>query len=758
MVRWALILTVFLAGTVAAGQPPLATSPFWTTSEQDMVTTGMIWRDCDNDGDLDVFFSNGNDIERARNMIYLFGGGRLPGAAAWLSDNGDYSGHCAVGDVNDDGYPDFVVSNYLGVGFTHPNLSNLYLNDGGLPHTTPDWNTADSIFSFSCALGDVDNDGDLDLMFATGEGYYNDLMPDRLYLNEGGSFGTAPVWQSAASTAALDVTWGDVDNDGDLDVAFAYDDNRATALFYNNGGTLETTPSWQSSSVQSGNTLVFGDVDGDDWLDLIVAYNYQTGGSGYFRVYFNDGAGHLNPNYGWQSSNGGYGSALALYDYDHDGDDDLAAGRWFNEVYVYENTGATFTAAPVWQSDVEVVSEELAWADLDADGVLTFEDTIAASGAHKLFYLQRHPLYAIDSVVVDGAKLGWSGFCYDLVSGWVSLAETPTYDAVVYYRYSMHNDLVTANWDDVNMAFANTTPPFVNASAAPTFGPSPLTVQFHDLSTDALSRSWVFGDGAASDLADPEHTYTDPGFYDVTLSVTKPDRVYSYTFDGFVSAYADTLSLTDAPVESGRARVDVLVHNYLPLGPMTIPFGWSGTLSLRFDSVSVAGRRAQYFEDVRITSTVPAWKVATVYLDPGAQPYLPPGDGPVLSLWFTHTGTESSGSNPVFVTAYSGRELNLSTYAGYYVPETTEGAIFVRCCQGLVGDANGIAGDEPTIGDISAIVDHLYITGADLPCLGEADANLSGGLNPQYEDITILDISVIIDHLYINLTPLPPCP
>jgi len=359
---------------------------------------------------------------------------------------------------------------------------------------------------------------------------------------------------------------------------------------------------------------------------------------------------------------------------------------------------------------------------------------------------------------VDGGRLGWPDFCYDLVSGWVSLADAPVHEAVVYYRFSMHNDLVTANWDDVNMAFANTAPPFVNASAAPSFGPAPLTVQFEDLSTDVLSRLWDFGDGETSETADPEHTYSDPGFYDVTLTVTKPDRVYSYTFGGFVSVYADTLTFAHAPIEGGRARVDVLVHHYLPLGAMTIPFGWSGELSLRFDSVSVVGCRTDYFDDVRVTSIVPAWKVATVYLDPGTQPYLPPGDGPILSLWFTHTGTATSGSNPVLVTPYSGRELDFTTYAGYYLPETREGAVFVRCCQGLVGDANGEGGEEPTIGDISIIVDHLYISGADLPCLGEADANLTGGVNPQYEDITIGDINILIDHLYIALTPLQPCP
>jgi len=756
--RFVLIISVLVPGAAPLAAPPLGTTPFWTTAEQNVYSTGMVWRDCENDGDIDVFFSNGNDIVRARNTLYIFGEGPLPAAAAWFSDNYEYSGHCAVGDINDDGYPDMVVSNYIGTGFTHPSVSNLYLNNNGIPNTTPDWNTADSIFSFGCALGDVDNDGDLDLMFSTGEGYYSDLEPDRLYLNDGGDFGTVPVWQSAASTASLDVVWGDVDNDGDLDVAFVFDDNRPTGLYYNNGGTLETTPSWQSSSVQSGNTVIFGDVNGDGWLDLIVAYNNQTGGSGYFRVYFNDGAGHLNPNYGWQSSNGGYGSALALYDYDHDGDDDLAAGRWFSELFIYENTGTTFTTAPVWQSAVETVAEKLAWADLDGGGVLPFADAIMATETRKLFYVKRHPLYAIDSVVSDGLKLDWPDYCYDLVSGWVSLAEAPSFDVKIHYRYSLHNDLTVANWELVNMAFANTSPSFVEIEAAPTFGPAPLVVQFTDQSAEALGWQWEFGDGEESYEANPLHLYDEPGRYDVTLRVTKADRVYTRNFGGLVSAYADTLMITEAELIGGRARVDVLAHHYMPISDMVIPFGWTGPLTLRFDSMSVAGCRTEYFEDVRMTSIVPSWKVATVQLSAGSRPFLSPGEGPIVSLWFTHTGGSTDGRNPVFFTSYLTRTLKLSTHAGEYVPQTVDGAVYIKCCQGMVGDVNGIGGDEPTIGDISVIIDHLFVSGVDLPCIGEADANLSGGTLPTYDDITVADISVLVDYLFITMSSLPPCP
>ena len=72
------------------------------------------------------------------------------------------------------------------------------------------------------------------------------------------------------------------------------------------------------------------------------------------------------------------------------------------------------------------------------------------------------------------------------------------------------------------------------------------------------------------------------------------------------------------------------------------------------------------------------------------------------------------------------------------------------CCVGQVGDANGSGEDEPTVGDISVLIDYLFISGAWINCLEEADVNQSGGENPTAIDITISDVSVLVDHLFIS--------
>ena len=73
------------------------------------------------------------------------------------------------------------------------------------------------------------------------------------------------------------------------------------------------------------------------------------------------------------------------------------------------------------------------------------------------------------------------------------------------------------------------------------------------------------------------------------------------------------------------------------------------------------------------------------------------------------------------------------------------------CCIGQIGDVNDPGGDEPTIGDISVLIDYLFISQNRLlvSCLPEADINQSGGCYPTPEDITIGDISAYIYCLFI---------
>ncbi|MEW5797052.1 MAG: hypothetical protein AB1772_11915 [Candidatus Zixiibacteriota bacterium] len=85
------------------------------------------------------------------------------------------------------------------------------------------------------------------------------------------------------------------------------------------------------------------------------------------------------------------------------------------------------------------------------------------------------------------------------------------------------------------------------------------------------------------------------------------------------------------------------------------------------------------------------------------------------------------------------------------------------CCSGRVGDGNMSGDDEPTIGDVTVMIDAEFISGTCdgvLNCLSEADVNQSAAAEPVCDDITIGDITILIDYLFITgpSLGLPDCP
>jgi hypothetical protein len=84
-------------------------------------------------------------------------------------------------------------------------------------------------------------------------------------------------------------------------------------------------------------------------------------------------------------------------------------------------------------------------------------------GIQKLFYLERTPLQELKRIIVGTDTLSFSEYCYDLESGWISLAEAPasgvtvTFEAIV----SWDLDMGITNWDQNigNYLFYNTSNP-----------------------------------------------------------------------------------------------------------------------------------------------------------------------------------------------------------------------------------------------------------------------------------------------------------
>jgi hypothetical protein len=74
-------------------------------------------------------------------------------------------------------------------------------------------------------------------------------------------------------------------------------------------------------------------------------------------------------------------------------------------------------------------------------------------------------------------------------------------------------------------------------------------------------------------------------------------------------------------------------------------------------------------------------------------------------------------------------------------------------CLGTVGNVDCDYADQVTVADLALLIDHLYISGARLPNLEEANAD-----GDPAGRISLSDVAVLIDHLFISKQPLPPCP
>lgn len=216
-----------------------------------------------------------------------------------------------TGDLDGDGDLDMVTCEALDWEYYDALPSRVYLNDGdGVlnlhrkalpddPHGAPD-----------IGLGDLDGDGDLDLVFPILDHFFSSVLEPRLYLNDGNatfadaSSGLPPI---GATGFQYGVELGDVDGDGDLDILWE-SAGSGSRLHLNDGtaGFVEAPLSPNSRNSR------FGDVDGDGDLDFV------NGGD---ILYLNNGAGVFS-GLGLQ---GGFSEFAQLGDLDGDGDLDIGA-------------------------------------------------------------------------------------------------------------------------------------------------------------------------------------------------------------------------------------------------------------------------------------------------------------------------------------------------------------------------------------------------------------------------------------------------
>ncbi|MGB0383990.1 MAG: FG-GAP-like repeat-containing protein [Ardenticatenaceae bacterium] len=256
----------------------------------------------------------------------------------------------ALGDLDQDGDLDAFVSR-------RANQANkVWFNNGNGTFNDSGQNLGDS-WSTSVALADVDGDGDLDALVGN-----SSAQPNEVWLNDGAG-GFTDSAQSLGNASTFAVALGDADGDADLDLFVGNYSPHANKLWLNDGAG-GFTDSGQSFGTSLTVDIALADVDQDSDLDLFVA---NTNGEA-SQVWLNDGTGIFTDS--GQSLASPDSEGVALGDLDGDQDVDLIIANnstHGNQVWLNDGTG---TFSNTLQSLGNSDSLALKLGDVDGDNDL----------------------------------------------------------------------------------------------------------------------------------------------------------------------------------------------------------------------------------------------------------------------------------------------------------------------------------------------------------------------------------------------------
>ena len=226
--------------------------------------------DIDNDGDLDIFMS-GTNIDPC--VIYING---PEGFTETVTDiPGIINASVDWADIDYDGDMDIAIMGKSGGNV----LLQIYTNEG-MTKKNGEWfslvESLTGVESGDLAWADYDNDGDMDLVFT---GTQADLMTrTNILQNEQTTFIEINSWMINLGRSSL--SWGDYDNDGDLDLALqgANSQGVTTAIYRNDREMTNLTPSIpdQLQSTLNGSFLELSWKESSDELTSTEALRYNV--------------------------------------------------------------------------------------------------------------------------------------------------------------------------------------------------------------------------------------------------------------------------------------------------------------------------------------------------------------------------------------------------------------------------------------------------------------------------------------------------
>lgn len=296
-------------------------------------------------------------------------------------------------DFNNDGFLDLFVPT------SGTSANKLYRNNGNgtFAEVAARVGLADPVNTITCSWGDFDNDGDMDLLTtATGAPtilWRNNLLPGGTDTSFSNVTAQAGISMSGAQMSA----WADYNLDGHLDFYSPVSNSASSpdALYRNTGNTtfINVADSAGVNHQVSGvleQSVHWGDFNKDGYPDLFIG-NIQTNGTSF--LHRNNGNGTFTEIAATLGMNGAARGAQWV-DYNNDGLWDLSltpvAGATLLPVKLFRNNGnGTFTDVAVTAGLTDMfVGWGVTWTDYDNDG---YEDLfVLASGSSSSCALFRN--------------------------------------------------------------------------------------------------------------------------------------------------------------------------------------------------------------------------------------------------------------------------------------------------------------------------------------------------------------------------------
>jgi len=351
-----------------------ADNPFAGIKIGDGSFASPTFTDVDGDGDMDAV------VGKYDGMIayYLNDGGTFTEQTNGADDPSPFA-DLSVGeqasptfaDWDGDGDMDLIVGNKSGELAYFRNDDGTFITVDASENPFAGLNLG---FEATPTLGDVDGDGDLDLVSGDQDGGLSYHLNDEGTLNriERNTIGMGEDLSINASHA-----FGDIDGDGDHDLARGSFEGRVT-VFLNDGGVFSPAPinPLDSNNVSVGyiSQPAFADIDADGDVDAFIGsyqndITYLSNDAGAFTI----GEADANP---FTGIDAGDNESISFVDFDGDGDMDAFIGNKIGQVQYFENTDGVFAAAAVNPFDgvsFEVEGNpnhpvQTAFADMDGDG------------------------------------------------------------------------------------------------------------------------------------------------------------------------------------------------------------------------------------------------------------------------------------------------------------------------------------------------------------------------------------------------------